>query len=78
VTGLVPLVLDLHIVRDRFDSSSDPNINGHLHYPNDVGTSLNEVTTDKFDSIVMTIMIPLTLSPLYLLLLVRLGDYIVN
>jgi hypothetical protein len=27
-------VLDLRIVHDRFGSSSDPNLNGHLHYPN--------------------------------------------
>jgi hypothetical protein len=27
---------------DRFGSSSDPSLNGHLHYPNDVDKSLNE------------------------------------
>ena len=37
------LVLDLRIAHDRFGSSSDPSINGHLHYPNDVDRSLNEV-----------------------------------
>jgi hypothetical protein len=31
--GPVPLVLDLRIAHDRFESSSDPSINGHLHYP---------------------------------------------
>ena len=46
-TDPVPLVLDLHIVHDRFGSSSDPSINGHLHYPNDIDRSLNEVVTDK-------------------------------
>ncbi len=30
-TGPVPLVLDLHIVHDRFGSSSDHNLNGKLH-----------------------------------------------
>jgi hypothetical protein len=34
--GPVPLVLDLRIVHDRFGSSSDLSIHGHLHYPNDV------------------------------------------
>ena len=47
VTGPVPLVLDLHIVHERFGSSSDPSINGHLHYPNDVDRSLNETAADK-------------------------------
>jgi hypothetical protein len=27
--------------------SSDPSINGHLHYPNDVDRSLNEAAADK-------------------------------
>ena len=45
--GPVPLVLDLRIVHDRLGSSSDPNLNGHLHYPHDVDKSLNEGTTDK-------------------------------
>jgi hypothetical protein len=34
--GPVPLVMDLHIVHDRFGSTSDPSLNGHLHYPNDI------------------------------------------
>jgi len=41
------LVLDLRIAHDRFGSSSDPNLNGHLHYPNDIDKSLNETATDK-------------------------------
>ncbi len=41
------LVLDLRIAHDRFGSSSDPSINGHLHYPNDVDRSLNEAVADK-------------------------------
>jgi hypothetical protein len=45
--GPVPLVLDLRIAHERFGSSSDPSINGHLHYPNDVDRSLNEDTSDK-------------------------------
>ena len=32
VAGPVPLVLDLRIAHERWGSSSDPSINGHLHY----------------------------------------------
>ena len=46
-SGPVPLVLDLRIVHDRWGSSSDPSINGHLHYPNDIDRSLNETAADK-------------------------------
>jgi hypothetical protein len=45
--GPVPLVLDLRIAHDRFGSSSDPNLNGILRYPNDIDRSLNETITDK-------------------------------
>jgi hypothetical protein len=45
--GPVPLVLDLRIAYDRFGSSSDLNLNGHLHYPNDIDKSLNEAAADK-------------------------------
>ena len=41
------LVLDLRIVHDRFGSSSDPSLNGHLHYPMDIDRSINEAATDK-------------------------------
>ncbi len=43
----MPLVLDLRIAHDRFGSSSDPSLNGHLHYPNDIDKSLNEAAADK-------------------------------
>jgi hypothetical protein len=43
----VSLVLDLRITHDRFESSSDPSLNGHLHYPNDIDKSLNESVVDK-------------------------------
>ena len=43
----VSLVLDLRITHDRFGSRSDPSLNGHLHYPNDIDKSLNEVAVDK-------------------------------
>ncbi len=45
--GPVPLVLDLRIAHDRFGSSSDPNLNGQSHYPNDIDKSRNETATDK-------------------------------
>ena len=46
--GPVPLVMDLLITHDRFGSTSDPNLNPHLHYyPNDIDRSLNETDTDK-------------------------------
>jgi hypothetical protein len=47
VTGPVPLVLDLRIAHDRFGSSSDPSLNGHLHYPMDIDRSINEAVADK-------------------------------
>jgi hypothetical protein len=47
IPGPMPLVLDLHIAHDCFGSISDPSITGHLHYPNDVDRSLNEVVADK-------------------------------
>jgi hypothetical protein len=43
----VSLALDLRIVHDRFGRSSDPSINVHLRYPNDIDRSLNEDDTDK-------------------------------
>ena len=45
--GPVPLVLDLRIAHDRFGSSSEPSINGYLHYPNDLDGSLKEAAADK-------------------------------
>ena len=43
----MPLVLDLRIAHDRFGSSSDPSLNGKLHYPNNINRSLNEAADDK-------------------------------
>jgi hypothetical protein len=45
--GPVPLVLDLRIDHDHFGSSSDPSLNGNLHYPNNIDRSLNETVDDK-------------------------------
>jgi hypothetical protein len=41
------VVLDLRIAHERFGSSSDPSINGPVHYPNDVDRSPNEAAADK-------------------------------
>jgi hypothetical protein len=43
----VPLVLDLRIPHDRVGSSSDPTLNGHLKYPNNLDQSLNDAPADK-------------------------------
>jgi hypothetical protein len=45
--GPVSLVLDLHIAHDRVGSSTDPTINGHLKYPNNLDQSLNDAAADK-------------------------------
>ena len=45
--GPVPLVLDLRIAHDRFGTSSDPSLNGNLHYPNNIDRSLNEDADNK-------------------------------
>ena len=77
--GPVPLVLDLHIDHERFGSSSDPSINGHLHYSNDLDGSLNEVDADKIRQYLTDCNNrPSNATSFYLLLLVRLGVYIVN
>jgi hypothetical protein len=46
-TGPVTLVMDLRIAHDRMGSSSDPTLNGHLKYPNDLDQSLNDAAADK-------------------------------
>ncbi len=52
----VSLVMDLHIDHDRFGSNSDLNLNGHLHYPNDIDKSLNDMilSLTRYESIEMT------------------------
>ena len=77
--GAVPLVLDLRIAHDRFGSSSNPDLNGKLHWPNDMDKSLNEAAADKIRKYRATIIItPLMLPLLCRLLPVRLGGSIVN
>ena len=74
----VTLVLDLRISHERWGGGSDPSINGHLHYPNDIDRSLNEAVTDKIRKYPYIIIISLTVSSLCLICLVRLGGYMVN
>jgi hypothetical protein len=45
--GPVSLVLDLRIAHDRVGSSTDPTLNGHLKYPNNLDQSLNDAAADK-------------------------------
>jgi hypothetical protein len=45
--GPVPLVMDLRIAHDRVGSSTDPSLNGHLKYPNNLDQSLNDAAADK-------------------------------
>jgi hypothetical protein len=43
----VLLVLDLRIAHDRVGRSTDPTLNGHLKYPNNLDQSLNDATADQ-------------------------------
>ena len=43
----MPLVLDLRIAHDRVGSSTDPTLNGHLKYPNNLDQSLNDAPANK-------------------------------
>ncbi len=43
----MPMVLDLRIAHGRLGLSSDPTLDGNLHYPVDIDRSLNETTVDK-------------------------------
>jgi hypothetical protein len=47
--GPVQLVMDsdLRITHDRVGSSTDPTLNGHLKYPNNLDQSLNDTAGDK-------------------------------
>jgi len=46
-TGPWPLVLNLRVAHDRVGSSTDPALNGHLRYPNNLDKSLNDAAADK-------------------------------
>jgi uncharacterized protein Usg len=43
VVGPVPSVLDLYIDNDLFVSNSDPSLNDHLHYTNDLDGPLHDL-----------------------------------
>ncbi len=43
----VSLVMDLCITYERWGSTSNPSLSGHLHYPTDTDRTLNETVTDK-------------------------------
>jgi hypothetical protein len=43
----VTLVLDRRIGHNRVGSGSDPTLNGHLRYPNNLVRSLNKTVVDK-------------------------------
>ena len=45
--GPVPFVMDLHVAHERWGSSSNPSLSGHLHYPADIDRTLNEAAVDK-------------------------------
>ncbi len=45
--GPVTLVLDLRIAHDRVGSSTDPTLDRHLRYPNNLDQSLNDAAVDK-------------------------------
>jgi hypothetical protein len=47
LAGYLALVLDLRIAHDRVGSSTDPTLNGHLKYPNNLDQSLNDEAADK-------------------------------
>jgi hypothetical protein len=47
VSGPVSLVMDLRVVYGRVGSSDDPDLNGHLRYPNNLDQSLNDTSADK-------------------------------
>jgi len=71
------MVLDLRIAHDRFGSSSNLNLNRHLHYPNDIDRSLKASARSKSIELT-TIITHLWQTHLCLQLQVRLGGYTVN
>jgi hypothetical protein len=43
----LPLVLDLRIAHERWGSSSNPSLDGHLYDPTDMHRTLTEAAADK-------------------------------
>ena len=54
VVGAVTSVLDLHIDHDLFVSSSDPSLNDHLHYTNDLDGPLHDLRVQDLDQVSYT------------------------
>ncbi len=75
--GPVPLVLDLRIAHDSVGSSTDPTLNGHLRYPNNLDKSPQLLKKIGNIALITTILHQLWCH-LCLPLLVRLGGYIAN
>ncbi len=74
---------DLRIAHDRLGSSSDPTLNGHLKYPNNLDQSLSDAAADKIrkyraDYNNRPTSVVSWWYHLYLILLVRQAGYIVN
>jgi len=45
------MLMDLRLTHERWGSNSNPTLNGHLHYPADIDSPLNEArweSTSKF------------------------------
>ncbi len=79
VVGTVTLVMDLRITHEHWESSTDPTLHGHLHYPHDFDKPLNETVSDK----IRNNHSDYNQNPLILFLLCQIlwalpGDYIVN
>jgi hypothetical protein len=68
------------MAHDRVGSSADPTLNGHLKYPNNLDQSLNDAAVDKIRKYRADYnnRPPSVISFMRLLLLVRVGGYIVN
>ena len=72
-------MLDLRISHDRVGSSTDPTLNGHLRYPINLDQSLNDEVVDKVRNYRADYNNTQRVwYHLCLLLLVRLGGYMVN
>ena len=45
--GPVSMVMDLRIAHELWTSTSNPSLDDHLHYPDDIDRTLNETAADK-------------------------------
>ena len=51
ITDLFHTTHKVKTQHELFGSSTDPSINGHLHYPNELDRTVNESSTDKIPRI---------------------------